>query len=66
MPFVFVLFNAGDLLGRAVAGRGPWAAQPPPPPALLTYAALRTPPAVALLLCNVVTPHAWRLPVLLG
>lgn len=30
VPFVFVLFNLGDLLGRAMAGRGPWAAAPPP------------------------------------
>lgn len=65
VPFVFVLFNLGDLLGRAVAGRGPWAVAPPPAPALLLYAVARAGIAAALLLCNVVTPHAWRLPVLL-
>lgn len=34
-------------------------------PALLLYAAARAGIAAALLLCNLVTPHAWRLPVLL-
>lgn len=65
MPLVFVLFNLGDLAGRAAAGFGPWAARPPPAPALLAYAGLRAVPAAALLLCNVVTPSTWRLPVLL-
>lgn len=65
MPLVFVLFNLGDLAGRAAAGIGPWAARPPPSLALLAYAGLRVVPAAALLLCNVVTPRPWRLPVVL-
>jgi len=65
VPFIFVLFNLGDLLGRYGAGLGPWAANAPRASLLLAYAGARALLAAALLLCNVVTPHAWRLPLLL-
>ena len=66
VPAIFVLFNAGDLAGRAAACYGPWAAAPPPSSTLLAYAAARAVPAAGLLLCNVLVPGTWRLPTLLG
>lgn len=36
-----VLFAVGDFLGRAVAGRGPWANGLPEPLSVLLYSVLR-------------------------
>lgn len=64
VPFMFVMFNAGDLVGRALAGCGPWSRQPPSTAALSAYAIARLLLLVAMLFCNVVLPHRWALPVL--
>ena len=64
MPLMFLCFNVGDLLGRGLAGVGPWAKHSPPTPVLLVYAVARGGLLAALMLCNVITPHSWALPVL--
>jgi hypothetical protein len=59
------MFNAGDLLGRGLAGLGPWAGKPPRTGVLITYALGRVALLVGLMFCNVFTPHQWRLPRLI-
>ena len=66
VPFMFLMFNGGDLLGRGLASVGPWAERPPAPGILLTYALGRVALLVGLMFCNVITPHPWRLPRLIG
>ena len=61
---MFLCFNSGDLLGRGLAGLGPWAKHSPPTPVLLGYAVARAGLLVALMLCNVITPQRWALPLL--
>ena len=61
-PLLFLVFNGGDLLGRVLAGIGPWRTQPLSVGALLAYALSRIVLVVGLLLCHVVTPHPWALP----
>ena len=65
VPFMFLMFNGGDLLGRGLASLGPWAVKPPPTAVLLTYALSRVALLVGLMFCNVITPHQWRLPRLI-
>ena len=65
MPFMFLMFNGGDLLGRGLASLGPWAVEPPSTTVLLTYALGRVVLLVGLMFCNVITPHQWRLPLLI-
>ena len=62
---MFLCFNTGDLLGRGLAMVGPWADKPPAPPLLLVYAAARTVLLLGLMVCNVITPRSWTLPILL-
>ena len=64
VPLIFVLFNAGDVLGRALAGFGSWAARSPPVPTLLAYGAARILLAAAFLWCHVVTASPWALPTI--
>lgn len=64
MPFMFLCFNTGDLLGRGLAGLGPWAKRSPPTAVLLAYAVARGSLLLALMLCNVVTPRSWHLPLI--
>lgn len=66
VPFSFVLFNLGDVLGRVAAGLGPWARTSPPLHFLGLYAAARLVLPVALVFCNVITPAGWVVPPLLG
>ncbi len=61
-PLLFLVFNGGDLLGRLLAGLGPWRRQPLSVGALLTYALSRIVLVAGLLLCHVVTPRPWALP----
>ena len=65
VPFMFLMFNGGDLLGRGLASLGPWAVNPPPTAVLLTYALSRVSLLAGLMFCNVVTPHQWRLPLVI-
>jgi len=65
VPFMFLMFNGGDLLGRGLASLGPWAEKPPSTAILLTYALGRVALLVGLMFCNVITPHQWRLPRLI-
>ena len=58
-----MLFNAGDLGGRLLAGVGSQKHKSLPAAVLLSYAAARVLLVVGLLLCHVVTPHPWRLPL---
>ncbi|KAK9838449.1 hypothetical protein WJX81_000010 [Elliptochloris bilobata] len=64
VPLLFLAYNGGDLLGRMAAGCGSWAVNPPRMRVLGTYTAARALVALAMLLCHVVTPEPWRLPVL--
>ena len=64
VPFMFIICNASDLIGRLLAGIGPWTERPPPMWLLHTYSLLRIPASVPLLFCNIVTAGPWRLPVL--
>ena len=63
-PLLFLVFNGGDMLGRCLAGLGPWHARAPAVGALLAYALARVALVAGQLLCHVVTPRPWRLPVL--
>ena len=65
VPFMFLVFNGGDIIGRLLAGVEPWRSRPPPMRSLITYSALRGLVVIGLVLCNVVTPAPWQLPVLL-
>ena len=65
VPFMFLMFNAGDLIGRGLAGLGPWAQETPGTSVLVTYALCRVVLLVGLMFCNVITPHQWRLPQLI-
>lgn len=64
VPLMFLCFNSGDLIGRGLASLGPWAKRSPPTPVLLAYAVARGCLLAALMLCNVITPQRWALPVL--
>lgn len=64
VPLTFVAFGVGDLLGRIASSWGPWGRRPPAPASLLLYALLRFGVAGGILVCNVVTPAPWKLPVL--
>lgn len=66
VPFMYVLFNLGDFLGRAASGLGPWRRQAPSGAQLTVYCLLRCGCAAALLLCHVVTPSTWQLRPLFG
>ena len=66
VPFLFLVYNGGDLLGRMAAGCGRWAVQAPRMSVLGTYTAARALVAAATLVCHVVTPGPWRLPVVFG
>ena len=57
--FVFLLFNAGDAVGRALAGLHQQSVQPS---TLFAYAGLRTAIVIGLAFCNVVPSRPWRLP----
>jgi len=63
VPFMFLVCNASDLLGRLLAGIGPWTCQPPSNTLLWVYSLLRIPLAVPILFCKVVTPRSWILPL---
>jgi hypothetical protein len=63
-PLTFVAFGVGDLLGRVASSWGPWGRRPPAAAWLLLYALARGGVAGGILVCNVVTPTPWRLPVL--
>ena len=65
VPFMFLMFNAGDLLGRGLASLGPWARHSPGEGVLIAYALGRVALLVGLMFCNVITPHQWRLPRLI-
>ena len=65
MPFMFLVFNGGDFIGRLLAGLEPWRSRPPPMGTLIAYSALRGLVVIGLVFCNVVTPSPWQLPVLL-
>ncbi|KAK9906501.1 hypothetical protein WJX75_002983 [Coccomyxa subellipsoidea] len=65
VPFIFLVFNAGDFLGRLAAGLEPWRSRAPPMAFLITYSAARALLVGGLVLCNVVTAAPWQLPVLL-
>ncbi|KAK9819625.1 hypothetical protein WJX72_000372 [[Myrmecia] bisecta] len=64
VPFLFVVFNAGDLAGRIAAGLGPWRHRAPTSRSLLAYACARCVLIPGLLFCHLVTPGAWRPPEL--
>ena len=63
VPFMFLVCNGSDLIGRLVAGAGAWSSKPPSSLTLLTYTLLRIPLSIPLLFCNMVTPKPWRLPL---
>jgi hypothetical protein len=63
-PITFVAFGVGDLIGRVASSWGPWGRRPPAAAALLVYALARFGIGAGILVCNVVTPAPWRLPVL--
>lgn len=63
---LFLVYNGGDLLGRMAAGCGRWAVKAPRMSVLGTYTAARALVAAAMLVCHVVTPAPWRLPVVFG
>ncbi|CAL8462533.1 g2066 [Coccomyxa elongata] len=65
VPFIFLVFNAGDFLGRLAAGLEPWRSKAPPMAFLIAYSAARALLVGGLVLCNVVTAAPWQLPVLL-
>ncbi|EIE23913.1 hypothetical protein COCSUDRAFT_62444 [Coccomyxa subellipsoidea C-169] len=65
VPFIFLVFNAGDFVGRLAAGLEPWRSQAPPMAFLIVYSAARALIVGGLVLCNVVTAAPWQLPVLL-
>lgn len=64
VPVTFVAFGIGDLIGRIASSWGPWGRRPPAAASLLLYSLLRFGLAGGILCCNVVTPSAWKLPVL--
>lgn len=61
-PFLFLLFNAGDAAGRALAGLHKTAVSPP---TLFAYCGARTLICVGIALCNVVPSKPWLLPALM-
>jgi equilibrative nucleoside transporter 1/2/3 len=63
---MFVIFALGDVTGRIASSWGPWGRRPPAAAALLVYSLLRLGVVAALLVCHVVTPSPWQLPVLLS
>lgn len=66
VPATYLLFNAADFAGRAMAGIGPWARRAPAPWQLGVYCGARAVIAITLLFAHVVTPAQWALPELLG
>ena len=60
MPFIFLLFNLGDCLGRLTAGLSRSA---PATWGLALYCTARCALVPAILSCNLVTPHQWLLPL---
>lgn len=63
VPFMFLVCNGSDLIGRLVAGAGAWSSKPPSSLTLMTYTLLRIPLSIPLLFCNIVTPKPWKLPL---
>ncbi len=64
MPLMFLAFNAGDVCGRLAAGVEPWRSRAPPMSFLISYSALRGVLLLGLVLCHIVTPSPWQLPLL--
>lgn len=64
VPLMFLAFNAGDVCGRLAAGLEPWRSKAPPMSFLISYSALRGLLLLGLVLCHVVTPAPWQLPLL--
>jgi len=62
VPFSYVVFNAGDLIGRTAAGS--WPKQAPRPSTVFIYAISRVVFIPLLMMCNVVPPNGhWPTPL---
>lgn len=65
VPLLFIMFNAGDVAGRVLVGRGLGRLKGWPGPRLFTYSIMRLVLLLCMAFCRVATPRPWRLPALL-